>query len=104
MFLFLPDVKESAKEKASGAKEYVEETGSNIAEKGRGECLFPRGVKWYSCLDEGLNDIQLPVSDTAKSAKDMASRGMESAKDMASRGVESAKETGSKAADKGHGE
>lgn len=39
---FISDVKEAAKEKASGAKEYVKETGSNIAEKGRGEFLAKR--------------------------------------------------------------
>jgi hypothetical protein len=34
------EVKESAKETATGAKEKLEDTGSRIAEKGRGKFLF----------------------------------------------------------------
>lgn len=77
------------KEKAVGAKDYAKETASSAAEKGRG--TFKQSQSSKSVEDVCVN-FRFPRSETAESAKDMASRGMESAK-----------ERGSKAADKGRG-
>lgn len=38
LLLYAIEMKESAKEKATGAKEYIQETGSSIAGKGQGKC------------------------------------------------------------------
>lgn len=65
--------------------ESAKETGSKIADKGKGTCVKIIQNVYFFYISDNFAEYK------------------ESAKDTASKGMESAKETGSKIADKGHG-